>query len=114
MLLFSENCLWRSTNGSLVNLLRITVARYLNVVLRGFSEKFLHISVMYCAAAFAWISCIAYQMAVEFLTTAEIDGVCNGYVIWKSRVAAARYAYASCPSNDLQYMEGDVNSLTVR
>ena len=34
---------------------------------------------------------IGYSMAVAFPTSVVVDGVCYGYVIWKSRVAALAY-----------------------
>ena len=46
---------------------------------------------IYSAAAFSWLSAIVYNQAVNFNTTAVIDGVCYGSVIWKSRVAAVAH-----------------------
>ena len=39
------------------------------------------------AVAFAWISGIVYNMALVFTTSEVVDGVCYGFVFWKSRVA---------------------------
>jgi len=91
MMLLSENLLWCSVNGSIINLLSITVERYLKVVYRTWSQKWLRKRVELSAAAFVWISSISYNMAVVFSTSAVIDGVCYSYVIWKSRVAAVAY-----------------------
>jgi len=91
MMLLSENLLWCSINGSVVNLLSITVERYLKVVHPSLSKKILRRRVKFSAAAFAWIGSTAYSMAVVFSTSAVVDGVCYGYVIWNSRVAADAY-----------------------
>jgi len=41
--------------------------------------------------AFAWISGFAHNCGLAFGTTDVIDGVCYGYVIWKSRVDQMAY-----------------------
>jgi len=38
-----------------------------------------------------WIGSIVYNMAVVFSTSVVTDGVCYGYVNWKSRLAAVIY-----------------------
>jgi len=40
------------------------------------------------AAAFAWIAGTVYMMILVFPTSAVIDGVCYGYLIWNSETAA--------------------------
>jgi len=91
MLLLSENLLWGSIQGSIINLLSITVERYLKVVHRTWSQKWLRKRVAFSAAVFAWISSFSYMMIVVFSTSDVIDGVCVSYVIWESRVAAVAY-----------------------
>ena len=88
MLLLSENLRWCSLNGGVINLLSLTIERYLKVVHRARSKKFLRKWVVYSAIAFAWIGAIIYNMSIVFSTSTVIDGVCYGYVNWKSRVAA--------------------------
>jgi len=87
MILLSENLLWCSMNGSIINLLSITVERYLKVVRHTWSKKVLRKWVKISAAAFAWICGIVYNMALVFSTSDVVDGVCYAYVFWKSRVA---------------------------
>ena len=91
MLLLSENLLWGSIIGSVINLMSITVERYLRVVHHAWSKNFLREWVKISAVAFAWISSVSYQMAVAFSTTVVVEGVCYGYVIWSSRVVAVAY-----------------------
>ena len=67
MLLLGENLLWCSINGSQINLLSITVERYLKVVHHSWSKKVLRKWVKVAAAAFAWISCTVYDMTLNGL-----------------------------------------------
>jgi len=91
MIIFSENLLWTSLNGSHINLVSITVERYLKVVHHSWSKKVLRKWLKISAAAFAWISGIVYNMALVFSTSAVVDGVCYGYVFFKSRVAGVAH-----------------------
>jgi len=91
MMLLSENLLWCSLAGSMINLVSITIERYLKVVHHKWSKKLLRKWVKIAAVAFAWISAFTLHMAVAFSTSAVMDGVCYGYVIWKSRAAAIAY-----------------------
>ena len=91
MIFLSENILWCSISGSQVNLASITAERYLKVVHPTWSRNNLRRWMEFSAAAFAWIISTVYNMAVVFETSAVVDGVCYGYVFWKSRVAAVAY-----------------------
>lgn len=37
-------------------------------------------------AAFPWFGSILFNMSITFETSAVIDGVCHGYIIWKDRI----------------------------
>ena len=88
MLITSENLLWGSITGSTINLMIVTIERYIKVVHSSWSKKLLHEWVKCAAAAFAWISGTVYMMVLVFPTSAVIDGVCIAYLIWKSKMAA--------------------------
>jgi len=88
MLLLSKSLMWCSISGSTINLMSITVERYLKVVRPVWGKKLLRRSVKYVAMTFAWISSIVYNMSLVSSTSDVGDGVCYGYVIWKSRVTA--------------------------
>ena len=62
MMLLSENLLWVSLNGSAVNLLSVTIERYLKVVHPVLGKKLLRKSVIYSGIAFAWIGSIIYTI----------------------------------------------------
>jgi len=87
-MILSENLLWCSIIGSNINLMSVTIERYIKVVHPRWSKKLLHNWVKCSAVAFAWIAGIVYKMTLAFSTSAVIDGVCYGYVIWKSETAA--------------------------
>jgi len=90
-ILLSEDLLYGSINGSVINLMSVTIERYLKVVHPALGKKLLRKWVKYSAVAFAWISSIAYGIAVVFSTRAVIDGGCYVRLIWKSQVAAVVY-----------------------
>jgi len=92
MILISGNLYWGGTNGSMVNLAVITIDRYLKVVYPTRSRKWLRPWVIYSAMAFSWFVGIVYNTVVAFLTSAVIDGVCYGYIIFDSYAAEV----ASC------------------
>ena len=91
MMILNEGLLWSSVVGSRINLMSVTIERYLKVVRPACGKKLLRRPVRYAAIAFAWISSIIYNMAVAFSTSAVIDGVCYGFTVWESRVAKIIY-----------------------
>jgi len=91
MILLSESLLWSSINGSLINLLSITIERYLKVVHHTWRKKVLRKWVKFSAAAFTWISGIVYNMALVFSTSDVVDGVCYAFVFFHSHVAAVAH-----------------------
>ena len=78
VIILSENLLWCSISGLVINLLSITVERYLKVVYPALSKKVLRKWVIWSAMVFAWISGVVYNMVLGFFTTAEIDQICYG------------------------------------
>jgi len=91
MLLVSENFIWCLILASKANLMIVTVERYLKAVYPIWSKKNLRKLVLYSAMAFAWISGFAHNIALTFGTSGVVDGVCYGYVFWKSRVDQKAY-----------------------
>jgi len=87
MLLLSENLLWFAIDGSIINLVVITVERYLKVVHPVWSKKKLRKRTMCSLAAFPWVISFIYNMALAFTTSAVIDGVCHAVIIWQSHAA---------------------------
>jgi len=67
-----------------INLAIVTVERYLRVVHRAWSKKYLGDWVICSAMAFAWIASIVYNASVVFPTTGVTAGACNKYAIWTS------------------------------
>ena len=87
MMLLSENLLWWGIDGSVINLVIITVERYVKVVHCIWSKTRLRNWMIYLAAACSWMCGITYNMALCFSTSRIIDGVCYGYVIWENKLA---------------------------
>ena len=91
MLLVSENLIWCPIVASKTNLMVITIERYLKAVYAIWSKKKLRKWMIYSAMAFSSSSAIAHSFAMTFSTSAVVDGVCYGYVIWQSRVSQMAY-----------------------
>jgi len=87
MMLLSENLLWFAIDGSMINLAVIAVERYLKIVHPIWSKGKKHKRVMYVAMALQWSSSFVYNMSLTFTTSAVIDGVCYGVVVWENHVA---------------------------
>jgi len=87
MLIDSECVLWVVILSSKVNLIFVTIERYLKVVYHVWSKTKLRDWMMYSAMAFAWISGFVHMTATAFTTSVMIHGVCYTYVFWKSRAS---------------------------
>ena len=98
MFILSENLILCVMCGSSVNLTLIAVERYLKVCHNVWSKRHVRKWMIYVAIVFSWISGFVSYMAVVFETSAVIDGVCYGLVIWKSpesRLATVIYYLSS-------------------
>jgi len=91
MVLLSENLLWCSVDASVINLMSISVERYLKVVRPAWGKKLLRNWVIYSTVAFAWIGSVIYNMILSYSTSGIIDGVCYPTIIWKSQAVAVIY-----------------------
>jgi len=81
MFLFSGCLLSCGVSGSWVNLMVISIERYLKVAHPVWSKKKLRKWMTYAAMAFAWISGIINEMAMALQTSVVKDGVCYGYIV---------------------------------
>ena len=91
MLLLSDSLIWSSILVSKLNLIFVTIERYLKVVYPVWSKKRLRNWMTYTAIAFAWISNFAQNTAVAIITSQVIDGVCYAGVFWESRGSQLTY-----------------------
>jgi len=89
--ILSEAFVWWGQLGSRIGLAIITIDRYLKVVHPVRTKKWLRGRVIHSAMAFSWIGALIYSFAVNFNTTAVIDGVCYAAVIWKSQEVMAAH-----------------------
>ena len=91
MLVVSEYLVWLPGLASKTNLFFITIERYLKAVFPVWSKNNLHRWMIYVAMALAWISSVVHITSLTFPTSEVIDGVCNAYVVFKSRTAQMAY-----------------------
>jgi len=90
-LLLSESLSMFGNCGSIINLAVISVERYLKIVHRTWSKKYLRKRVVYSTVALVWIITVIYNLALVFPTTKVIDGTCYPYVFWN--ISEARVAH---------------------
>jgi len=79
--------------GSIINLMAITVERYLKVVHPLWSKKYLKRWVIYVTMVFAWIGGILRSVPVAFVTTRVRDRVCLPYFVWESQEVRTTYMF---------------------
>jgi len=91
MMIMSENVMWWTIVGSTINLMSITVDRYLKVVHSVWSKKWLRKWMTYSAVAFAWIGGFITNAIPIFLTSAVDNGVCYSVAFWDSYAAKLAY-----------------------
>jgi len=91
MMILSENIMWWTIVGSTINLISITVERYLKVVHSVWSKKWLRTWMTYSAMAFAWISGFITNAVPIFLTSGVEDGTCHSVAFWESQAAELAY-----------------------
>ena len=85
-MILSESLSYAGFVGSAINLAAISIERYLKIVRRTWSKKYLRKWMIYSAAAFAWIGSLICMLALVFPTTKVIDGVCYPFAFWKNEV----------------------------
>jgi len=84
MMILSESSSLGLFMGSLINLVAISVERYLKVVHAIWSKKKLRNWMLKAAAAFPWIGGMAVAMSVVIPSANVVDGVCYTLFFWKS------------------------------
>jgi len=79
----SENAAACLLNASVINLLSITIERYLKIVYPFWSKKNLKSWMIYAAMAFSWIAGILSIGPVGFVTSSVVDGSCMMFeLLW--------------------------------
>jgi len=91
VLVDSEYLLWCIITASKVNLMSVTIERYLKVVYPIWSKKKLRNWVIYSVMAYALLFGFVHMSAATFPTSAVIDGVCYAYAFWESPYARLAY-----------------------
>jgi len=80
----SENIAYCLLNASVVNLMGLTVERYLKVVYPFWSKKNLKRWMIHGAVVFSWVAGILSISPVIFVTSAVDDGICGTFLLWEN------------------------------
>jgi len=91
LLLKSEYFNWVVILASKVNLIFVTIERYLKVVYSTWSKKNLHNWIICSGTAFAWISGFVHMTATTIATSDMKDGKCYTFAFWKDRASLIAY-----------------------
>jgi len=89
MLVFSEAPLWVVFEGSNINLVIISIERYLKIVHPVWSKNKLRSWMIYSSATLCWLFPFFYNMCMAFTTSIVVDGVCYAYIISEDQVGNA-------------------------
>jgi len=89
----TEGAMYSTLYGSVINLITLTIERYLKVVHPFWSKKNLKPLTIHAATVFAWIGGTLFVMPAVFTTTILVDGMCLSYYVWQS--PAARMVYGA-------------------
>jgi len=90
-MILSENLMWWTIVGSTINLISITIERYLKVVHSVWSKKWLVNWIIYLAIVFSWIGGFITNAVPIFLTSAVKSGVCYSVAFWASHESRLAY-----------------------
>ena len=85
--LLGESLIWSGTFSSVINLIIITIERYLKVVHPVWSKNKIKNWMLYSAMAIAWIIPFIACVVGRIPTTKVIDGVCYGWLNFVSYAA---------------------------
>jgi len=83
----SDLAIYCALNASVINLVTLTIERYLKIVHPFWSKKNLKHWMIHAAMVFAWIAGMAFNVPTVFTTTVVYDGTCFPYFIWESPTA---------------------------
>jgi len=81
MFIYNETILYVGLFASWVNLMFLSIDRYLKVVHSAWSKEHLRKWMSYAAIACSWIFGVIHQMPMGFQASTVTDGVCYSYVI---------------------------------
>ena len=88
----NENIALSLLNASVINLLTITVERYLKIVYPFWSKKNLKSWMIRAAIVFSWVAGILSISPISFLTTVVADGTClPGALLWGNKELKVGY-----------------------
>ena len=80
----SEGATYCALYASVINLMTLTIERYLKIVHPFWSRKNLKRWMIHAAMVFAWITGIMFIMPPIFTTSLVMDGICLPIFVWES------------------------------
>ena len=92
MMLHSEALVWFAVEGSVGNLVIISIERYVKVVHPIWSKNKLRNWMIYSSIALCWFFPFAYNVCIAFTTSAVVDSVCHALTIWDDQVGKVVHA----------------------
>ena len=87
----SEALTWTGVNGSLINLIVVTLERYAKIVHNSSYQMYYRSWITYVLIAIAWIIGAVINIPADFMTIDFSNGVCNPYSKWPSNQASTMY-----------------------
>ena len=83
---------WIGVNGSIVNLVVVTLERYVKIVHNSSYQRYYRNWITYVLIAFAWIVGVVTMIPADFLTIGFSNGICQPYKIWPNNQGSTMYA----------------------
>ena len=90
--IFSEVLTWTGVNGSIVNLVVVTLERYVKIVHNSSYQRYYRNWITYVLIALAWIIGVVTKIPADFMTIDFSNGICNPYSKWPSNEEGTMYS----------------------
>ena len=87
----SDALTWTGVNGSLINLIVVTLERYVKIVHNSSYQRYYRNWITYVLIILAWIIGVLINIPADFMTIDFSNGICNPYSKWPSSQASTMY-----------------------
>jgi len=91
----SEGAVYCALYASVINLMTLTIERYLKIVHPFWSKRNLKRWMILAAMVFAWIIGILFVMPAIFATSVVMDGLCLSYFLWLNPTLRMMYGLST-------------------
>ena len=93
IIFISDNAHSCTLYASIINLIAVTVERYLKVVHPFWSKKYLKRWMIHVTTVFAWVGGILTCLPAAFVTTIVQEGICLPFFLWESAEVEIEYVW---------------------